>query len=596
MLKQFFQSILKRKFLAFIFLLLIIGGGYFVYKKIYGNSANETRYVLTRVEKGVIITSVSGSGQVSALDQVDIKPKVSSDVTSIAVEQGSEVRQGAMLVRLDSVDAQKAVQDAKTNLETANLEFEKLISPPDELTLLQAEDSLTQAKAAKQKAESNIIKGYENAFNTTESVFFNVPTIMTNIQSILYDDTVNVNQDNVDAYQNYIKPSDGNQILPFITSAESDYNAAKVKYIPNLANYKNTSRYAAQSVIESLLSETLETTKAIAQAIKSEKNLIDFVIDYVSELNIRIPSTITTYQSNLQTYLSQANGYYSSLLTVQQTIQDNVDAKVSAETSIKQKELSLAELKAGADELDIRAKKIVIQQKEDALLIAQQNLADYFIYAPFGGIITKVNVKNGDSVSSGTALASLITQQKIAEIALNEIDAAKVKVGQKATITFDAIEDLSLTGLVIEMDSIGTVSQGVVTYNVIIAFDTQDEMVKPGMSVSATIITDVKQDVLLVSNSAVKSTNGNYYVQILDGVIDQATATTTGVASKVLPRSQAVQTGVVNDTSTEITDGLKEGDLIVTRTITGASSSTSTQTQQSQGGSLFRVPGVGGGR
>ena len=99
----------------------------------------------------------------------------------------------------------------------------------------------------------------------------------------------------------------------------------------------------------------------------------------------------------------------------------------------------------------------------------------------------------------------LITKQKIAEISLNEVDAAKVKVGQKVTLTFDAIDGLSITGEVSEIDALGTVSQGVVTYGVKIAFDTQDERVKSGMSVSAAIITDVKQNVLLVPNAAVKS-------------------------------------------------------------------------------------------
>ncbi|MDD5433706.1 MAG: hypothetical protein PHE77_03610, partial [Candidatus Pacebacteria bacterium] len=61
----------------------------------------------------------------------------------------------------------------------------------------------------------------------------------------------------------------------------------------------------------------------------------------------------------------------------------------------------------------------------------------------------------------------------MAEISLNEVDVAKVKIGQRAIITFDAIDELEITGKVEDVDTIGTVSQGVVSYNVKIIFDTQ---------------------------------------------------------------------------------------------------------------------------
>lgn len=96
------------------------------------------------------------------------------------------------------------------------------------------------------------------------------------------------------------------------------------------------------------------------------------------------------------------------------------------------------------------------------------------------------------------------------------------------------------------------------------------------MSVSAAIITDVKQNVLVVPNSAIKSDTNGQYVQIL--VNDT-------------PQSQSVETGLSNDTMTEITNGLKEGDQVITQTIT---SNTSNQTQsQTQS---FRMPGMGGMR
>ena len=165
-----------------------------------------------------------------------------------------------------------------------------------------------------------------------------------------------------------------------------------------------------------------------------------------------------------------------------------------------------------------------------------------------------------------------------------------MKVGQKTTLTFDAVEGLSIAGAVAEIDAIGAVSQGVVTYNVKVGFDTQDDRIKPGMSVSAAIITDMKQDVIMIPNAAVKLSGEKYFAEMLDGTISpQDAANQNGIISQSSPRQQPVEIGLANESMTEILSGLEDGDIVVVRTITSSASQTS-QTQQK---SLFSLPGTG---
>src|SRR3989344_1785815 len=164
-----------------------------------------------------------------------------------------------------------------------------------------------------------------------------------------------------------------------------------------------------------------------------------------------------------------------------------------------------------------------------------------------------INFKKGDSVSGGAVAATFITKQRLAEISLNEVDIAKIKVGQKSTLTFDAIPELSISGEVAEIDAIGTVAQGVVSYVVKITFDTDDSRVKPGMSVSAAITTDAKTDVVIVPVSAVKSQGQEQYMEVKIG--DAA------------PERVSVKTGIANDEFIEIISGVKEGDNVVSGTI-----------------------------
>jgi len=588
-----FTQIKKRKFTSGIALLLIAGIGYWGFGNLFSQNG-AVRYASAQVQKGTLIVSISGSGQVSASNQLDVKPKASGEITAMYVKAGQEVRAGATLAAIDAADAQRAVRDAETALETAKLELDKALEPLDELTLLQAENSLTQAKNSKQKAEDNIKKAYEDGFNTVSGAFLELPGVMTGLDDVFFDEgDFESYQWNIDWYLNQVSLDNRDKATRYRDDVTATYNKARTAYTKNFDDYKAASRTSDNQTIEALIAKTYETTKLIAEAVKVSNNYIDFVQDDMEKYDRNIPSLLSTHQSKINSYTGTMNSNLSSLLSLQSTIKDLREASIDVDTTIKERELSLAKTKEGPDDLDIRAKKITIQQKEDALMTAKQALADHYVRAPFAGVIAKVSVKKGDSASAGTAIATLVTKQKIAEVSLNEIDVAQIKVGQKATLTFDAIPNLTISGQVAEVDAVGTVSQGVVTYIVKIGFDTQDDRIKTAMSVSAAIVTEAKPDVLLVPNSALKSQGGMSYVEIPDeSDMSVATANVSNAVFQNPTRQQQIEVGTANDEFTEILSGLNEGDLVVTRTIQPTAAQT-TQTQQQSGG--LRIPGLGGG-
>ena len=177
---------------------------------------------------------------------------------------------------------------------------------------------------------------------------------------------------------------------------------------------------------------------------------------------------------------------------------------------------------------------------------------------------------------------------------LNAVDATKVQVGQRATMTFDAIDGLTLTGKVASVDTVGTVSQGVVNYTVTISFDSTDPRVKPGMSVDASIITDTAQDVLIVPSSAIKTANGTSYVQILPNVTASADSTAP-VTSETAPEDVTVTTGLSDDTNTAVTSGLTDGETVVIKTNlpTAAKATTTASATSLLGGGATRGGGAG---
>jgi len=569
MLQKVFIGIKQHKIITFLIIIAIGGAGFFGYKKIKGNTT-ETRYVLSTVGKGNIIVSVSGSGQISSLDQVTIKPKVSGDITYINFKNGQSVKTGTLLAQIDTTDAQDAIDNAKETLAQEQLTLDKM----NGLTT-----NSGTIRGDKEKAEDTLAKAYEDGFNNVSNVFLALPNLMTGLNNILFSASFSSVQYNINYYADSVKNYD-EKVLQYQADADSKYRTARTAYDKSFEDYKAASRFSDTKTIESLITETYETVKDVSEAIKSTNNLIQFYQDKLTEHNMTPQTLSTTHLSTLNTYTGNTNGYLSNLLSSKTAIQLDKEAIIQVGFDIQDQELKVAKTKR-------------------TLQDAQDQLINYSIYAPFDGTITEVQeVKKGDSVSSGTTLATLITKQQIAEISLNEVDVSKVKTDQKVIITFDALSDLTISGKVYEVDTLGSASQGVVSYGVKIVLDTQNENVKPGMSITASIITDLKQDILAILSSAIKTSNGNSYVEIANSsaVDDSQLNNNAGVVLNILPTQQEVTTGLSDDTSTEILSGLKEGDIIVTKTITSSTTkttSTSSTTNTSTQRGLLQMGGDG---
>src|ERR1035437_384886 len=122
------------KVIASIAAIIIIFLGYSGVQALRGTPTT-TRYVTTTVANDTLISSVPGTGQISALNQVDLKAKASGNVTYIPVTQGQFVKAGTVIAGLDQTDAQKAVRDAEISLQSAQLSLQKLTQPADTLSL-----------------------------------------------------------------------------------------------------------------------------------------------------------------------------------------------------------------------------------------------------------------------------------------------------------------------------------------------------------------------------------------------------------------------------------------------------------------------------
>lgn len=532
---------------------------FFIIKKISQNP-EQIRYVLSEVERGTIVVSESGTGQVTASDQIDIKSNLSGEIVYLNLKEGQVVQKNQVLVQLDIREAEKKIKEAELKLKDARL-------------------NLTDIKEDRKKdileAEEELKDNYNDILNFLTDIFPELSSIVQNIEPIYLESSYKSSQSDFDYYlylvefynQEYNVSFWGQNSEDRFLEIEEDFKQIREKYW-------QLSTYSSFQEIEMVFNETEVLLKNISQLLRQSIGLFQKYLSYQEE-NSFIPPihlNITNNQfSLLNEYFSLVNGRINSFSLT--------------EINLKKQKEKIQELNKSLSrvDLDIEQEILSLQKLEKDLEDARKDLSNHYILSPFSGIITKINsnLKIGDSISNSSNIATLITEQKIVEISLNEIDVAKIKIGQKANISFDALADLFVTGKVIHIDTIGVTTQGVVSYGVKIFLDTDNEKIKPSMSATVDIIIKAKADVLMLPINTVKRQEDFYYVEL----VQETVSNLLGANLTKEPKIQPIETGFSNDFYIEIISGLNKGDMVVSSVIRDNNVST-TETQQ------IRLPGM----
>ncbi len=307
-----------------------------------------------------------------------------------------------------------------------------------------------------------------------------------------------------------------------LVSAQARYDAAKAE------NSQNSNQLLAAQAAVDKARAALQTAQINYDVIAASPN------ESSSAQATALASATADYQSALANYRITLAGINNTALVQAQASLDN--AKASLDQAQKNMDTSLRTAQASYDNAKIAADT------------AQRNLDKASIVAPFDGIISVVNFNAGDTAGTGTAVSIVDLNNLQVKVTIAEVDMPRIKVGDTAQITLDAVTGQTYSAKVIGVSPVGTVTQGVVNYPVIVAVGNSGGGIKPGMTANLAIEVDRRDNVLLVPTRAVR-TQGN-----------QKTVT-------VLYKGQNIQvpigTGLSNDTSIEVTSGLQEGDQVV---------------------------------
>lgn len=228
--------------------------------------------------------------------------------------------------------------------------------------------------------------------------------------------------------------------------------------------------------------------------------------------------------------------------------QSSQDDWLASEKEYKDQETAIAQAQAS-----VNSTWLLYQATQNAEVVAQAD-----------GTISNLSIAVGDYIKASSATNSLgiATNTKPAlsisnfskytiSVPLTESDVVKVKEEQSVTIEADALRDVKYKGIVVRVDDIGTDENGIIKYYAYIDIQDPDDKLKFGMTIDVDIVTNKKDNVLTVSNSAIKPYKGGKAVRIVNPKTNEA---------DFLP----VQVGIKGDQNTEVISGLTEGQQIIT--------------------------------
>jgi len=514
----------------------------------YRNASAKTTDLsqVVAVQRGSLVASITPTGQVSARSREQLRFDVAeAELIELLVKAGQKVREGDVLARIDTTDLERDLDQAKAGFLSAEDRLKNSLEPYTELDKKQAQVAVSQAQVALEETredfqdmlDPDIDAAKEAVENATEElqrakdaleVLQDDPSVDTQIEILQWRaNEAEVAHGAILEQTNVTEEGQDKQTLAYnrMMDTRDSLEAAKAHADLNLLNAENRVVLAEETLIE------------------ADEELADMRAG---------PDEID---------LAKAENRVAQ-----------------AEYNLAKAEDDLAAILAGPETKDIE----MAQAQYDAALAereeAQERLDNATMIAPFDGTIIRTGADVGDMVNSGTLIVTIadLTDLEIVT-SVDETDISKVKVGQQASITFDAFPGLRFQGEVLEIPLEGMLVQNIVTYEVRVSLEgAEDVGITPGMTANLTIVVGRTEDALLVSALAIQQSDDGNVVMLQDA--PDSTVVTP------------VQIGLSNGLYVEILRGLVEGDQVVVQY----------QTEETQAGlpndkgMMMKMRGMGG--
>jgi len=518
----------KKVFIAIIVIFVALFAVYQIFIK-----SNGADYELAKVNVGSVFSQVSETGSIKAGGKINLGFKSSGTLERIYVSVGDEVWPGQSLVKLDTSALNIELSEAEANLEIAQAKLDQLLAGSTQEEIKVAETAVENARQSleniKTDAEEDIKQAYEDAIAVLDASYSAGSVALSEVVSIRRTYFGGMDQEST------LVKSKEEEISASLSAAKTKIDAARAE--------------ESAENIESALSELRSALNVSYQALSVIRETTDTLV-YKDVVSSTDKTSLNTQKTNVNTALSNIIGAQQTISSTKIANQSNISA---AEGALKSAEDELALMVAEPRPEDINLYQAQVRQAQARVDSLQNTIAEATLKSPVHGTVAKINKEVGETVQPAlteSVVSILPSDPYKIEAAVYEEDIVRVEINDPVEIELIAFPGRVFKGKVVSIDPAEELIDGVVYYMVTINFDEEvPQGLKPAMTADITIKTDSRENVLIIPEDAIISSEGKSFVRMFeDGEI----------------KEREVGVGLMGeDDMVEIIFGLEEGEEVI---------------------------------
>lgn len=591
----------RKKIIIWAIVAVLIVGGIVIASL---NGKPKVEYNTATALMGDLTQTVSETGTIKPEKELDLNFAAAGRIAVVNVKIGDTVTGGTVLAELDKSDLLIKLKEAQARLSIARAQLSKLVSGASaedkavaqanyesalkdlETTDVKTQEAVNQAEKDSQNINNSSSKAVSQARTALDNAKKTYQKAIDNKQNSLITSLQNklpVASTGLDAVNRYlldvnISGSFSKKNSSYLTLTNTTYNSAKnllslaQSEAPTTANTEVNYQRAISALNESLRALTY-CFSALESSIDSPsftQTEIDAAKATISAQQTAVSAAITTLETNKQAWDDAVIAYETNVNAASAALDEAITKTANALTnalsnreqlmSAAQSRLSVAKAQlnktlAKARVEDVMLEQGQVRQAEANVDLINNQISNNRIIAPNDGVITKIAYQAGEQAVPGQAVIGMIANNNFSiEIDVSETDIAKVKIGNKASVYLDAFgEDVEFEALVNFVEPAETIIQGVTYYKVKISFTPSGEReIKSGMTATAKIITDSRQNIVMIPARA---------------VIEQANIKIVKTLKDQVVKENQVQLGMSGDNGlVEVISGIASGEEVITST------------------------------
>ncbi len=513
--------------LVIAFALRFLGGG-------QPSSAASLTYTTASVERRDITAQITGSGSLEAANSYSVTSLVEGNILTAGFEEGDQVEEGTVLYTIDTSDLSSTLEQAQISLNQAQRSYNSRLKDLEKL-------SVTAPKAGR-VLSLEVEVGDEVTAGQLVATLRNSDTMTLEV--------------------------------PFLSDEAAGFHVGQ----------------SANLTLES----TFETLEGTVSKINQADTVLEgnMIVRYVT-VAVSNPGALSTNQTGSATVDGCASAGSAAF---EYAAEQNIVAEVAGEVTAVQVQEGSWVNKGGviltltSDSVDdsLQSAADSLRNAELSLESRYDQLDNYTITSPIRGTVIDKNYKAGETSEAGKVLCSIYDLSYLTmTLNVDELDISDIAVGQEVSVTADAVEGKTYTGVVTKVSVAGTSSGGTATYPVTVRID-ETEGLLPGMNVDAAITLQSASNVLAIPSAALNRGNTVLVTADSPSAANGTPQENTGDGETYY--SVPVEIGASDSNYIEIVSGLQEGDTVAYIPTTGSAGFD----MMMPGGMDVGMPGGGG--